>query len=206
MDIKSLQTVNENEKLILFRRLEYLSEKLFGIRVRVIESNKQCSYAEFSTKSVAMKMGNVEEYAEFHSNMFIENIDVEDKEFVKNLPRFLLVFLHELSHLITINSLEQYQMLYMIWNLEYPPTENGWIAHREFPYEKLADNCAVKILKDNYKDIVDIITGKKVRVMWSMEKLQNNRNTIRELAKKYLTEKEFKKYSKEKVLFKSEED
>lgn len=185
-----LNSYSEEEKEELFKKLKRIGE-LLSIRVSIEEDNRpNNSGAIIETKKVLIGLNNWDEIGITTINeLTTNNIDTYhkiSKTEYNDIPFVIKSFLHEISHLLTMNmnDCDKYRE-------DLNANINTFMSYREssekyrlLPYEKLADNLAYKLLNDNYNSVIQILLGKNVKV--KTNKVNKNRISALKMKQKYI--------------------
>lgn len=119
----------------------------------------------------------------------IENINnKKDFDSYLSVPSFIKIFLHELSHHLTvfvydnINDIELYHI---------HKNNNGGIFisaedYRKLPFEKLADNLAYMLWKNNQEIIESILCDEDYEI--TSERISNNLKLANRMKRQYIPE------------------
>jgi len=179
----------EKEKQELFKKLKKIG-KLFGLNLKIDEDTRDMnSSAEIGKDKIKIGlnykgMRSKELFYRIRNNIDDFNTSIT-KEDYQNIPIVLHIFLHEASHLLTMNSkdVERYWNTMIIRGLYpfCPPDE-----YRKLPYEKLADNLAYELLCKNYDSIIKILLDKRVRI--DKRRVSKNKELAKDMKKKYITD------------------
>jgi hypothetical protein len=173
--------VTEKEKSELFEKLKKITELLFGIHVQISEEKNTSTSCQIVDKKINFCFG-ITDYSQsctLDTQKNIDSFDYIDSEKIKEIPMLLVVFFHEISHLLTINN-----------PIEYFNNRWSWRkSHREYPYEKLADNLAYNFIGKNYDVILGILIGKDVTIAENI--IQENLDLANKYKEKYIFPKAF---------------
>lgn len=177
----------EQDKENLFNRLKKVSE-LFGLKIS-IEDCKYLNNSSVNIQDEEIRFSpdvnlSYNTIAELHREV-IDNIDSYHSDLSKsdtfNLPFFILAFLHEVSHLLTIKKEESRKFRTMYYEDWYSRYGN----YRQIPTEKLADNLAYELYYRNQHAIVDILLGKGIEI--DADAVKRNQVLAHELKLIYLS-------------------
>jgi len=189
MDLNHIECAYGEDSKTILKRLSILIKELFDKDIPVFECGFEyyCSMARIDEKEIRIMFGkDSEEYKEFYSESFRKNMDTKVAiENYDNCPKFLFIFFHELSHMLTVNmKIDQYAIIYNKWRTEYQESIDPQLLHRLFPYEKLADNLSVKLITENKKEIMNILSGEPYCI--SDKQKRKNLKLIRRYEEKYI--------------------
>lgn len=177
----------DKEKQELFKKLKKIG-KLFGLNLKIDEDTRDTnSSAEIGKDKINIGLNYKGMRAKELFYRIRNNIDdfntTITKEDYKNIPMVLHIFLHEVSHLLTMNSkdVERYWNTVKIRGLYLfcSPDE-----YRKLPYEKLADNLAYELLCQNYDSIIKILLDKRVRI--DKRRINKNKELAKDIKRKYI--------------------
>jgi len=149
--------ITEEEKQDLFKKLEKIADKLFGIKISVEKSDfpSYCYYDGENNKICICYYyeNNITSLSEKCLDN-IDSFDIISKKEMKTSLFVLFLFFHELSHALTMadDDYDNYNKYYSKLVDKYIDN-NFEDAYRKFPYEKIADNLAYKLLSENYINI-----------------------------------------------------
>jgi len=189
MELKYLHLIEDCEKPMLLKNLSKIIYSMFKLDIPVYECSyfEECSYTRSGfPQEIYMKFRRKSiEHQKKHEICFINNLDDYNEErFFDRMPKFLFIFFHELSHILTSDNLGEEKRKMYEWESKYSGIVDTNTLYRRFPYERLADNLSVALFENNKEMIYKILSGKRFRT--SKEKRENNARIVREYKEKYI--------------------
>ena len=184
--MKDRDKILEEDRNQLFEKLKEVGN-LFGIKLKVEEDNCSNNSSAFIGKDKIRLGARINDEVLLIENV-MNNIDrytniISIEEFI-DIPFVIVSFMHELSHLLTmnLNDVMVYRKQYRkVAGFMHSITE---VQYRNLPYEKLADNLGYQLLSDNYDQITNILLGN--RTIIDKKRVLKNIATAKEFKSIYI--------------------
>ena len=193
----------EKEKQELFKKLKRIGN-LFGLKLKLKDSERDnYSGAHIGKSKIDVCCnynGRLRDKSNITSIMLnnqltnsVDNISLINKDEYKHFPLLVKIFLHEISHLLTMNQydvdryfdeLDDFHMTKPFRWTKYAKKKYH-DNYRKLPYEKLADNLAYHLLCENYDNIINILLGNRVYI--KKEIVSKNLELAKEMKKLYIS-------------------
>jgi hypothetical protein len=147
------------------------------VSVSLILDNCSCGIRNKNMLYIGNEVFPKDDFREGIYNSILDNIDycydMKRDEFEK-IPKFLISYFHELSHLVGHSQEDRSKDSYLIMIADNE-------SYRKVPTEKLADNLAYALIANNKQQIFDIFGGRE-----SIANQERNLQLVKEYHKKYI--------------------